>query len=72
LALRRTLRANPRKPAIVKACHEAGIVPGAVNMVTGTSSKIAVHLIRSPIVRKVSLTGSTPSESNCFTSAPTA
>lgn len=46
--------------AIVKACHEAGIVPGAVNMVTGTSARIAEHLIRSPIVRKVSLTGSTP------------
>src|ERR1700730_10136631 len=46
--------------AIVKACHEAGIVPGAVNMVTGNSARIAEHLIRSPIVRKVSLTGSTP------------
>src|SRR6202790_887405 len=46
--------------AIVKACHEAGIVPGAVNMVTGNSARIAEHLIRSPIVRKGSLTGSTP------------
>src|SRR6202165_249898 len=46
--------------AIVKACHDAGIVPGAVNMVTGNSSRIAEQLIRSPIVRKVSLTGSTP------------
>ncbi len=46
--------------AIVKACHDAGIVPGAVNLVTGNSSRIAEHLIRSPIVRKVSLTGSTP------------
>jgi succinate-semialdehyde dehydrogenase / glutarate-semialdehyde dehydrogenase len=46
--------------AIVKACHDAGIVAGAVNLVTGNSSRIAEHLIRSPIVRKVSLTGSTP------------
>jgi succinate-semialdehyde dehydrogenase/glutarate-semialdehyde dehydrogenase len=46
--------------AIVKACHDAGIVPGAVNLLTGNSSRIAEHLIRSPIVRKVSLTGSTP------------
>jgi succinate-semialdehyde dehydrogenase/glutarate-semialdehyde dehydrogenase len=46
--------------AIVAACAEAGIGPGAVNMVTGNSSLIAERLIRSPIVRKVSLTGSTP------------
>lgn len=46
--------------AIVRACHDAGIVAGAVNMVTGNSSRIAEQLIRSPIVRKVSLTGSTP------------
>jgi succinate-semialdehyde dehydrogenase/glutarate-semialdehyde dehydrogenase len=46
--------------AIIRACHDAGIVPGAVNMVTGNSSRIAEQLIRSPIVRKVSLTGSTP------------
>src|SRR5216684_689150 len=46
--------------AIIRACHDARIVPGAVNMVTGNSSRIAEQLIRSPIVRKVSLTGSTP------------
>lgn len=46
--------------AIVRACHDAGIPPGAVNMVTGNSSRIAEQLIRSPVVRKVSLTGSTP------------
>jgi len=46
--------------AIIAACHEAGICPGAVNMVTGNSARIAEQLIRSPIVRKVSLTGSTP------------
>jgi succinate-semialdehyde dehydrogenase / glutarate-semialdehyde dehydrogenase len=46
--------------AIVAACHEAGLPPGTVNLVTGQSSRIAEQLIRSPIVRKVSLTGSTP------------
>src|SRR3978361_1410843 len=46
--------------AIVRACQDAGLLPGAVNMVTGNSSRIAEQLIRSPIVRKVSLTGSTP------------
>jgi len=46
--------------AVVRACHDAGIVAGAVNMVTGNSLRIAEQLIHSPIVRKVSLTGSTP------------
>jgi len=46
--------------AVVRACHEAGIGAGAVNLVTGNSARIAEQLIRSPIVRKVSLTGSTP------------
>lgn len=46
--------------AIIAACDEAGLPAGAVNMVTGNSTRIAEQLIRSPIVRKVSLTGSTP------------
>ncbi len=46
--------------AIVQACADAGIPPGVVNMVTGNSGGIAEHLIRSPIVRKVSVTGSVP------------
>lgn len=45
---------------IVQACHDAGLPAGAVNLVTGNSRKIAEHLIGSPIVRKVSLTGSVP------------
>ena len=45
---------------IVQACHDAGIPEGVVNLVTGNSRRIAEHLIRSPIVRKVSLTGSVP------------
>ena len=46
--------------ALVQACHDAGIPPGVVNMVTGSSGQIAAQLIRSPIVRKVSVTGSVP------------
>ena len=46
--------------ALIQACHDAGIPAGVVNSVTGDSSRIAPHLVRSPIVRKVSLTGSVP------------
>lgn len=45
---------------IVQACHDAGIPPGVVNLVTGNSRLISKHLIASPIVRKVSVTGSVP------------
>ena len=44
--------------AVVQACQDAGIPSGVVNMVTGNSGMIADQLIRSPIVRKVSVTGS--------------
>jgi|HubBroStandDraft_1064217.scaffolds.fasta_scaffold03046_5 succinate-semialdehyde dehydrogenase / glutarate-semialdehyde dehydrogenase len=46
--------------ALVQACHDAGLLPGALNLVTGDSGLIAERLIRSPVVRKVSLTGSVP------------
>ncbi|GAW33648.1 succinate-semialdehyde dehydrogenase [NADP(+)] GabD [Roseovarius sp. A-2] len=46
--------------ALIQACHDAGIPPGVVNMLTGNSGHIAERLIRSPIVRKVSVTGSVP------------
>ena len=46
--------------AIVQACNDAGIPPGVVNFLTGMSDKIAKQLIQSPIVRKVSVTGSVP------------
>jgi succinate-semialdehyde dehydrogenase/glutarate-semialdehyde dehydrogenase len=46
--------------AILQACHDAGLPPGAVGLVTGNSGLIARHLIGSPIVRKISLTGSVP------------
>ena len=46
--------------AIVQACHDAGVPSGVVNMLTGNSGQIAEQLIRSPLVRKVSVTGSVP------------
>jgi succinate-semialdehyde dehydrogenase/glutarate-semialdehyde dehydrogenase len=46
--------------AIIQACHDAGIPNGVVNFVTGNSGLIAAQLIRSPIVRKVTVTGSIP------------
>ena len=42
---------------LVQALADAGLVPGAVCVVTGPSDRIAGHLIASPVVRKVSLTG---------------
>ena len=46
--------------ALVKACHDAGVPEGVVNLVTGNSAGIAEHVIKSPVVRKVSVTGSVP------------
>ena len=43
---------------IVKACHDAGVSKGVVNFVTGKSGFISKYLIKSPIIKKVSLTGS--------------
>jgi len=43
---------------LAQGCRDAGIPPGVVNVVTGDSSRICRHLILSPIIRKVSLTGS--------------
>lgn len=45
---------------LVRACADAGLPEGAVNLVTGDSARIAERLVTSPAVRKVSLTGSVP------------
>lgn len=45
---------------IAKACEDAGVPAGVVNVVTGVSSMICPHLIRSDVIRKVTLTGSVP------------
>lgn len=46
--------------AIARMFHEAGLPPGCLNVVWGEPAKISDYLIRSPIVRKVSFTGSVP------------
>jgi succinate-semialdehyde dehydrogenase/glutarate-semialdehyde dehydrogenase len=46
--------------ALVQACHDAGVPRGVVNYLTGPSDLISRRLIASPIVRKISLTGSVP------------
>lgn len=46
--------------AIVRACLDAGVPPGAVGAVTGDPALISRHLIASGVIRKVSLTGSVP------------
>lgn len=46
--------------AIARMFHEAGLPKGCLNIVWGEPAKISDYLIRSPIVRKVSFTGSVP------------
>jgi succinate-semialdehyde dehydrogenase/glutarate-semialdehyde dehydrogenase len=46
--------------AIARMFHEAGLPPGVLNVVWGVPAEVSNHLIRSPIVRKVSFTGSVP------------
>ncbi len=45
--------------AIAQCCADAGVPPGVVNVVTGDSSRLSTLIIASPIIRKVSFTGST-------------
>lgn len=46
--------------AIARLFHEAGLPPGVLNIVWGVPSEVSAHLIASPIVRKISFTGSIP------------
>ncbi|HLR12792.1 MAG TPA: aldehyde dehydrogenase family protein, partial [Burkholderiaceae bacterium] len=46
--------------AIARMFHEAGLPAGVLNIVWGVPHEISDYLIRSPIVRKVSFTGSVP------------
>lgn len=45
---------------LIRAVHDAGAPAGVVNLVFGEPAKVSGHLIASPIVRKVSFTGSVP------------
>ena len=46
--------------AMARAFHDAGLPPGVLNVVWGIPAEVSEHLIASPIVRKVSFTGSVP------------
>jgi succinate-semialdehyde dehydrogenase/glutarate-semialdehyde dehydrogenase len=45
--------------ALVKAYEDAGLPPGVVNLVFGAPAEISEYLIKHPLVRKISFTGST-------------
>ena len=45
---------------LVKCFEDAGLPPGVLNLVFGVPAKVSEHLIASPIVRKISFTGSVP------------
>lgn len=45
---------------LVRAFHDAGLPPGVLNMVCGRPAEVSAHLIASPVIRKVSFTGSVP------------
>jgi succinate-semialdehyde dehydrogenase/glutarate-semialdehyde dehydrogenase len=44
---------------LVQCCHDAGLPPGTVNLLFGDPRAVVEPLMASPIVRKVSFTGST-------------
>jgi succinate-semialdehyde dehydrogenase/glutarate-semialdehyde dehydrogenase len=46
--------------AIAQMFHDAGLPPGVLSLVWGEPAKVSDYLIRSPISRKVSFTGSVP------------
>lgn len=58
------LKASEDAPSAVVALaqmfHEAGLPAGCLNIVWGVPAKVSEHLITSPIVRKISFTGSIP------------
>nr|WP_222622341.1 NAD-dependent succinate-semialdehyde dehydrogenase [Ramlibacter albus] len=45
--------------AMARIFHDAGLPPGCLNIVWGVPSEISSHLVASPVVRKISFTGST-------------
>jgi len=46
--------------ALARIFQDAGLPPGCLNIVWGNPAEVSQHLISSPIVRKVSFTGSVP------------
>jgi succinate-semialdehyde dehydrogenase/glutarate-semialdehyde dehydrogenase len=46
--------------AVARALHDAGVPKGVLAIVFGVPHEVSMHLIASPIIRKVSFTGSVP------------
>ncbi len=46
--------------ALAQLFHDAGLPSGCLNVVWGVPHEVSEHLIKSPIVRKISFTGSVP------------
>lgn len=46
--------------ALARAFHDAGLPAGCLNIVWGVPHDVSDYLVRSPIVRKISFTGSVP------------
>lgn len=46
--------------ALAQLFHDAGLPPGVLNIVWGVPVEVSTYLIESPIVRKISFTGSVP------------
>ncbi len=52
---------TPASPAaLIQAFHEAGLPEGVLNLVYGNPAEISEYLIASPVIRKITFTGSTP------------
>ncbi len=52
---------TPGSPiALVRCFHDAGVPAGVINLVYGTPAEISEYLIPSPVIRKISFTGSVP------------
>jgi succinate-semialdehyde dehydrogenase/glutarate-semialdehyde dehydrogenase len=46
--------------ALVAALQDAGVPDGVVNLITGDPPRVSAHLIASPAIAKITLTGSVP------------
>ncbi|HBB94717.1 MAG TPA: aldehyde dehydrogenase, partial [Blastocatellia bacterium] len=44
---------------LIKACEEAGVPPGVVNLVTGYGETVGARITSHPSLRLISFTGST-------------
>ena len=52
---------TPASPAaLIRAFQDAGLPEGVLGLVYGTPSEISEYLIASPVIRKITFTGSTP------------